>query len=524
MTRIGKMRGYGPKMPYYDYEKIFCRIAEVADCFEELVDSRLRGYVHEYEPRVFKDCKDIPDLENKIGQVLFDIYDVSKAKNSLEIDIEDINIAAKISDQRQPDISRGPRPAPLALREGAQRAFEEIEARNRQQAEEDYEARLRYLQKEKVQKKRARVQKQKQELTANRETRVDEVFKGKLKQKTAIQIPEGVFVEMMAEEPHAAQAEADPFLVEETVSESDCQQEEVIEEKKVGKEARFEDWADDIMAFDSDAEETRPPLAVKTPGSLSPAEPVLPTWNECLAKLTVAQALWQEEDRMLVKRPPQLKMDEEGEEGVQLVPNYLSRPLPKISGYQRQPAFKLWIEEHDKMIAEGRIPSRESFIWAGLTRRRCHQEDDMAYYGQKDGKEWDRLYGANLNYIYAEGVLRNPDVPAEPWQRTKDFRERLLTKQFPQFEKARENKVKAIKDKKRSYMEEFRRNETLEQEEKRQKADRLRAQKNYEKNKRMPVRSKRSPSEQREARREAKRLAAEKRRRAEKAKDSAQEE
>ena len=511
-------------MPYYDYEKIFFRIVEIADCFEELVDSRLRGYVHYCEPRAFKDLTDIPNLELKIGQVLFDIYDVAKAKKSLAIDIEDINIAAKISDQRQPGISHGPRPASLALREDAQRAFEEIEARNRQQAEEDYEARLRYLQKEKDQKKRARVQKQKQELAANRETRVDEVFKGKLKQKTTIQIPEGVFVEMMAEEPHAAQAEADAFLVEETVSESDCQQEEVIEERKVGKEARFEDWADDIMAFDSDAEETRPPLTAKTPGSLLSAEPVLPTWNEWYAKSTAAQALWQEEDRMLAKRPPQLKMAEEGEEGVQLVPNYLSRPLLQIPGYQRQPAFRLWIEEHDKMIAEGRISSRESFIGEGLTRRGRDQEDDMIYYAQKDGKKWDTLYGPKRNYIYAESVLRSPGVPLEPWQRKKDERESLHTKHRSVIIDAdRLQELEKIKANKREQMGIIRQREPLDQKIERLEKRRVIDQRSRDLAKTkagIELKPRLAPDDQKDARRKAK-AECEKRRRAAKKSEGA---
>lgn len=523
--RTYRFMGIGQKMTYWEFEWIWCQISKLEEYFNEVVDARRRFFIHELEPRIFAHhAGRIPCLELKAGRVFFLIAKAMEKAGGQDIDIGDIDLTDVITDKRQLMISLEPPRSSSYVDEVRLKAFEELKAKKDQKAKDDHAARLAYLQREKDQKTRARLLEQKEKVLAHRETRVNELFKFTT---TPLNLPEGMFVEMMAEEPHAAQAEAGTFLVEETIVES--VQQETIEEKKAGKELWPEDWEDEVVALDSDAEETRLPQTAGKTRSPSISEPHWQTWSERLDQANTTRALWQTEDSMLTKRPPQLQMADEGEEGVQLVPQQPLRSIPKITGYQRQPAFKLWIEEHDRKIAAGDIPKKHTFIEEGLTKERRGGDDDLIYYGQKYGREWDKLYGPERNYVYAEWVLRDPAIPSEPWQRTKDHRMWLHTKhRHVRINEDRLQKLEDIKEKQKKYMEKFRARETVDQERDRQKADRLRAQKNYEKNKlieqKMPVRSKRSPSEQREARREAKRLAAEKRRRAEKAKDNAQEE
>lgn len=501
--------GYGPKMPYYDYEKIFWRLTEAFDYFHSMLRSRSKyGTISKDEEIIFSNgFEDVPNLQVKVGQVLFDIADVMNERRGGDVGIDDIDLTHKITDHRQPLISRRPRPAFLAVEVDNRKVFEEIKAKNEQKAKDDHEAMIHYFQKENDQKVRIRIQKQKEMLAANREVRVDKVFKDKLKQKI-IPRPEWFVDETMAEEPRDAKAESSTVLVEETVA-LIARLEEIIEDKKVHKEVRSEDWENDVVAFDSDMEETRLPQTTKTTRSLSESQsqPHWQTWSERLDQATTARALWQKEDSMLVKRPPQLEMTQEGEEGVQLMPHQPVTSVPKIAGYQRQPAFKLWIEEHDRKIAAGEIPKRQDYIWEAVERRQCGEEDDIIFYGQKYGCRWDQLYGSELNYVYAERMLRDPNVPSEPWQRKKDQREWLHTKhRHARVDEDRVKKLEEIKAKQRKYMEEFRRRETLDKERERQEEDRLRAQRNRDQKKLdrgEPLKKRLTPEEQKAARRKA---------------------
>lgn len=510
LIRVGKIRGYGPKMPYYDYEKIFWRIAEVSDYLEEFIGVRLRGYIHHYEPPIFEDFTDIPNLELKIGQVLFDIYDVKRAKKGSDISIKDIDISSKISDKFQPLISRGPRPASLTSNDDKKEGFEEIQAKNMHKANEDHEKRLHYLQKEKAQKTRARIQKQKKQLTANRGVRVDEVFKDKLKQKTSVPKPEWFLEEMMDEDLHDAKADSNSVLFDETIIQTTCEQEN-IEEKKANKEVRSDDWGNDVVVFDSDMEEFSLPKTTKTTRSLSTADSNCQIWSERLNQTTIARALWQKEDSMLVKRPPQFEMVEEEQEA-RWVPPRFETSIPVITGYQRQPAFKLWIEEHDMKIAAGGIPLREEFINDGLMRRGCGDEEEIIYYGQKYGKEWDKLYGPKREYVYAERALRKPDVRLQSWQKMKDRREWLHTRQQLHSDKVNQERLDhldRIKAEDKERHRKAREKETLDQERYRLKKQRLINQHNRDQKKLdrgESLKHRLTPEERKKARRDADRL------------------
>lgn len=390
--------------------------------------------------------------------------------------------------------------------------FNEIQAKKAQKVKEEFEAMAKYHEKEKRRRKLEREMERQKELLTNREMKLEGVFP--FMKKTPILRPEW-FVSMEAEELSVAQAETSTFLVDEVAVDSVGKEPEaVLEEEKeeIDHEVNFEDWnrkgkRGGVVAYDSDTEEKNTKVRrLQKDLALIQAPPCCPTSSEHVDQAKDAALPHQEDSKsMLVKRPPQLMMADEDEEGVDLLPYMSIHLLPKLAGYQRQPAFKLWAEEHNRRIAEGRIPSRSQYIWDELNKMTII--DDMAYRGNVIGKDWDICYGPDRDLVVAERLLRTPGVPLEPWQRKKDSREALYTKQRYDFrEEKRIKQLREINQKKREQMTIIREKETLDQERERQKEDRLRAQRNRNQKKLdrgQSLKERLTPEEQKEARRKA---------------------
>lgn len=125
------------------------------------------------------------------------------------------------------------------------------------------------------------------------------------------------------------------------------------------------------------------------------------------------------------------------------------------------------------------VPTRDEFIQERLDSVIIQSDLHWQQVGRDAGEYWDLRYGPNRDPVVVRRLERERGVPLTGVQRVQDYREKLGTKQRRWPAEARRKMVLAnIKKKDRLYREEKRANETLDQERERQKADRLRHQKN----------------------------------------------
>jgi hypothetical protein len=282
-------------------------------------------------------------------------------------------------------------------------------------------------------------------------------------------------------------------------------------EEKVVKPPKARYWEQDIVAFASDREESSE--EVEKP--LVEEKPYWPTLDELVSKAKAFEA--DHHVISLSKRSPQLVPTIEAQEEP-VNSKKLRRPPQKRGFIPRRQPFKLWIEEHKKKIAEGKVPTKAAFVWEALEESRIGELDEMREYMRKCGNDWEAFYGENFDPVFAERELRAPGVRREGWQRMKDKREPLRTEQSPGLEWKRLEALEEFKKANAEAQEERRRQETLDEEANRLKDDRIRHKERYRQMIEAQgghVRERLSPNSQKDARRKAK-AEAEKIRRAEK--------
>lgn len=261
--------------------------------------------------------------------------------------------------------------------------------------------------------------------------------------------------------------------------------------------------AEGIVVYGNSYSPSRsPPKAEK---SSIKEKPHWPTRGELVAKAKAFEAV--EEESVLLKRPPEPEAGLQVEE--ELAPLKEAQRYCHKRGFipRRQP-FKLWIEEHKKRIAAGQVPNRDEYMWEAIEDARVGEPEEIVEYGKAIGADWDKLYGPNFDPVFAERELRAPGAKREGWQRMKDKREPLWTKQCRWREWRRQIALKNAQKANAEAQAECRRHETLDEEAKRLEDKRKREKERYHKKIEAQggeVRAKRTPSEQREARLKAKR-------------------
>ena len=277
---------------------------------------------------------------------------------------------------------------------------------------------------------------------------------------------------------------------------------EMSEEKADKKyHLNFKQWDEGIAVLGSDVEDE---YVDDTEKPHIEEKPYWPTLNELVSRAKACEQA--KEESTLSKRPPQVVPTIEAQEE-SANSKKLRRPPQKRGFIPRRQSFKLWIEEHKKKIAEGKVPTKATFIWEALEESRIGELDEMREYTRKCGNDWEALYGENFDPVFAERGLRAPGVRREGWQRMKDKREPLRTKQALGLELERFEALDEFKKANAEAQAETRRHETLDEEAKRLKDMRKRRNESYRQqveDQGGEVRAKRTPSEQRKARLKAK--------------------
>jgi hypothetical protein len=256
-----------------------------------------------------------------------------------------------------------------------------------------------------------------------------------------------------------------------------------------------------IVAYGSNCSPSKSPPKAEKPSAEE--KPHWSTLDELVAKAKASTAA--RDVISLSKRSPELKSGDHAKEE-QVTSKKIQRVRQRRGFIPRSQPFKLWIEEHKKKIAEGKVPTRAEYVWEAIEESRIGELDEIKEYAGRIGSDWDQLYSKNFDPVFAERELREPGVRREGWQRMKDKREQLRTKQYPGLEWRRLIALEKAKKANAKAQEESRLHETIDEEAKRLKGQRKIDHKRYRERVAAQggeVRERLEPEEQKKARKTA---------------------
>lgn len=238
-------------------------------------------------------------------------------------------------------------------------------------------------------------------------------------------------------------------------------------------------------------------------------------------KSTDCNTKFSKDQSSLVKRPPELvagSMSPERKTRLRFGSETRARcwaPKKKSKGRigrrptSREQPFQRWIKDHKEKIEAGVFQSRGDYVLDRVNRFDPNNSCDFSYLARRYGEDWEDLYGPNFKPVEAERELREAGVPLQPWQRTKDCREPLSTKQPPGRERHRLEVVEKKREENRIAQAARREKEHPEQKEERLEERREKEKMSYRKkikDQGGQVRESLDPEAQKVARKEAKAL------------------